>query len=175
MKKNGFTLVELLTVIFIIALISGISYINFGDIRDQLALKRAVYQLAQDLRRAQEMAMSATKLEGCQLAKGYGIYIDRIANSKNYTLYGDVNGDENYSSGNDCIIKSIVIQEKGVVIKQINNTASANTVSINFKPPNPDTKINTLNTGQNTAEIVLALGSKTKIVVVNTIGMIGVK
>ena len=66
MKKNGFSLVEILVVIFIVGLLSSIVFINYQEVRGQLALNRAAHQLLQDLRRAQEMSMSATDLKGQQ-------------------------------------------------------------------------------------------------------------
>ncbi len=62
MKKNGFSLIELLIVIFVIGVLSSVIFINYQEVRGQLALNRAAHQLLQNLRRAQEMAMSAVKI-----------------------------------------------------------------------------------------------------------------
>lgn len=64
MKKNGFSLVELLVVIFIVGLISSIGFINYQNVMDQLVLNRAAHQVLQDLRKTQEMAMSAIDYYG---------------------------------------------------------------------------------------------------------------
>lgn len=222
-KKNGFVLAELLVVIFVIATLTAVIIVNFSSIRDELALKRTVYQFAQDVRRAQEMAMSLMKLkpedvenpESCSLpfhfadlgsfweleqtflqAEGYGIYINPNENNISYKLYADTAPDptleecENcpcppgkpcfgyYSSG-DCIVKTIAIQEKGVVIQKINNTdAGVQKVSINFKPPSPDVNIKWLQGDKNEVEVVFALKSdlsRTKTVSVSRTGLIEIR
>lgn len=136
-------------------------------------------------------------------SKGYGIYIN-LSNpdgAKSYKLYADTMGDnsadcqypntppcwEYYNSG-DCIYKNISIEEKGIIIKEINNidvgstgTGGIQKVSINFRPPNPDTNIKWLAPGADGVEIVLAIesdpddSSKQKTVAVNRAGLIEVK
>jgi len=182
--KKGFTLVELLIVFVVIAILSSILVANFSEIRQQLALKRAAHKLAQDIRWAQEMATSSAEFkesENCDpsfyTAYGYGIYIDFKDDKKKYILYADINGDENYSSA-DCKIKTISIEEKGIVIEKIKNTEPNDKVAINFKPPNPNINIKWLLSGQNEVEIVLALEqdlSKTKSILVNNAGLIEIK
>lgn len=186
MKNNGFSLVELLVTVFIVALLSSIAIVNFGDIKEQLALKRAAHQLIQDLRRAQEMAVSPRKSGKCSpllLEKGYGIYIDIPADNKGYKLYADTADDGSssfewgYYTPADCVIETIYIQEKGVIIQQITNTDGGVKVSVNFTSPNPTTKIKWIADGMDEVEIVLALEakpSKTKTVVVNKAGMIAI-
>lgn len=253
---TGFTLIELLVVIAIIFILSSVMVANFGAARGQLALKRAAHQMVQDLRRAQEMAMSSAQLEeaescsclygscsgtcqGCDTlgeadcgttypgcswtpgggsndiggtcgngscsgnastcgsscplgcswsgsgicsSKGYGIYLNISADNKSYKLYADTAGDEEdvsewgYYTPADCIVKTINIQEKGVIIKEINTPNQK--VSINFKPPNPDINIKWLQDNKNEVEIVLALEtdqSKTKTVVINRAGMLEIR
>lgn len=64
MKNKGFTLVELLVVISVIGLILTVTIANYPAIRQQLALSRAAHKLAQDIRMAQEMAMSYVEFQG---------------------------------------------------------------------------------------------------------------
>lgn len=128
------------------------------------------------------------------IAKGYGIYINIPTNNKIYKLYADTTSDagsdcETYSgpgtecweyyNSADCIIETINIQEKGVIIQKINKTTftpEQAKVSINFKPPNPDVKIKWLS--GNEVEIVLALESdmsKTKSIIVNSAGTMTIR
>lgn len=222
--SRGFVLAELLVVVFVIATLTVVIIVNFSSIRDELALKRTVYQFAQDVRRTQEMAMSSTKLkpeevESCFLpfhsaqlggfweleqtflqSKGYGIFINPNENNMGYKLYADTAPDptlecENcpclpegegepcfgYYSNGDCIVKTISIQEKGVIIKEIKNTTSNTTyqkVSINFKPPNPDVNIKWPENDEGDVEIIFAINSnqsKTKGVSVSRTGLIEIK
>lgn len=196
MKKNGFSLLELLVVIFIIGLFASIVVSGFNEVRNRLALKRAANQLVQDLRKAQEMAMSSAELkegEGCSLplaAQGYGIYINTSTDNKSYKLYADTTSDagwdcETYSgpgtecweyyNSADCVVQTVYIQEKGVIVKEIlNTTGGVPKTGINFKPPNPNIKIKWLRDDMDEVKIVLALETKlseTRTVVINRAGM----
>jgi len=205
MQQRGFTLIELLTVVFIIGVLAVIVVMGFPEMKENLALKRAAHQLSQNLRRTQEMAMSSLSLqesENCSspfpAAKGYGIYIDLLGlGNKNYKLYADTAGDTNisdcptyeenqepcfgYFTAADCVVKTIAIEEKGVVLKEIKNTiypSNQAKISVNFKPPNPDVTIKWMQSDKNEVEIVLALENKpekTKSVLVNQAGMIAIK
>ncbi|MBU3934433.1 type II secretion system GspH family protein [Patescibacteria group bacterium] len=196
MRENGFSLIEMLAVIAIVVVLISVTVLNFGETRDLLSLRRAAHQLMQDVRRVQDMAMSATELNGegnCLLpAKGYGIYIDYSVESTSYELYADTSADTGldcetypptecweYYDSEDCVIETIFIQEKGVIIKEIKNTIiGAQKVSINFKPPNPAVKIKWLLPEADEVEIVLALESdqtKTESVVVNKAGLLQIR
>ena len=188
---RGITLIEILVVIFIIAVFSSILVVNFPKIARQFALTRAVYKMSQDLRRAQDMALSGQQVQGINV-KGYGVYINLDSPSlgnKKYVIYADMNNDQQYDlSGvicgqqlpnQDCIIETIDFSqtEFGVVIDRIENTNNR-WIDINFKPPNPTTTITSLLSGLNRAQIIFALESdllKTRIVSVNTAGLIEIK
>ena len=180
-KEKGVTLFETLVVIGIVIIFSVIAVFDFSEARGQMALKRAAHQLIQDLRRAEEMAMSSVQSEKCSLpAKGYGIYVRIEEDTKSYKLYADTAGDEQFPSEweyytpADCLVETINIQEKGVIIKEAN--VPNQKVSINFKPPNPDIKIKWLQ--GNEIEIVLALESdlsKTKTVIASKAGVFQIR
>ena len=78
-KDKGFTLIELMIVTLIVALITAIVLINYRVGNRQLALNRSANKLAQDIRRAQEMAMSATACEPCGgiVPPGFGIFLEK--------------------------------------------------------------------------------------------------
>lgn len=206
-KKNGFSIIELLAVVFIIGVLSSIVVFNYQQARSQLALNRAAHQLVQDIRFAQELAMSSKELKEAEgtcylpmhfasigdpvplvptskIPKGYGIYININGGSGSdvsYIMYADTSGgsnpdDWNFYTSADCVVRTIWIQETGVVIKSINT--SNKKVSINFTPPNPNINIKWLADNQDAIEITLGLkndSSKTKIVSVNRAGLIEIK
>ena len=169
-KESGLTLTEILVTIAIIIILSGLIIANSGAGKSQLALSRSANKLAQDIRRAQEMAMSAEKCPtgtGCagQIPPGYGIYL--INNSENYLLYADTGLVPAGYDGGDAGIETIPL-EKGIKIKN-------GTVSINFKPPDP--KIN-ITGGVNEVFIVIVLkadSTKTRTIRVNKAGLISVE
>ena len=194
---RGITLIEILLVVFIIALFSSILVADFPKIRRQFALTRTVYKMSQDLRRAQDMALSGQQIKDANGDKinvqGYGIYINLDNTSlgkKKYIIYADMTNDQQYDvSGaicgqqlpnRDCVIETIDLSqtEAGVIISRITNPTDVHWIDINFKPPNPTIKITNLSFG-NRAQIIFALESdplKTeRIVSVNTAGLIEIK
>ena len=144
-NSRGITLIEIIVVIFIIVALLAILVADFPKIQRQFALSRATYKFAQDLRRAQDMALSGAEIKGVALsAQGYGIYINLGSSAKKYMLYADIDGDKRYTSEtDDYIIQTIDLNNdaKGVVIKTISNTNNDQHISINFNPPNPTISI----------------------------------
>lgn len=174
-------MVEILVVIFVIALFSSILVIGFPKIIRQFALIRAVYKMSQDLRKTQDMGLSGQQVKGINV-KGYGVYINLDSSNlgnKKYIIYADINDNQRYE-GTDSIIETIDFSqtELGVIMNRIDGTTNNQQVDINFKPPNPAITITSLLSGINRAQIIFALESdllKTRIVSVNTAGLIEVK
>jgi len=180
-NENSFTLVEILVSIFIIILISGVIFANYRQTGQQFALQRSANKLAQDIRRVQQMAMSAKECQECGggVPPGYGVILDENWDNKKYRLYADTNGDNGFFTPPDTIVEPPYIElEKGVIVKEISlppNTYSS--VSINFKPPDPGVtiKFNVGPQGQPETRITLALETdlnKIKTIIVNKAGLI---
>jgi len=175
--QKGFTLVELLTTIFIIVVLSTIAFLTNRQNIKQYTLLRSANKLAQDIRTAQQMAMTTktcpvgTPYCGGNIPKGYGIYLE--SGRIDYILYADIDGDEYYDSSDDVIIQIIPL-ESGVEIQSVNPSP----LSINYKPPDPTTKISNGSIELDEGIITLVLQSdplKTKTVKVNKFGLIQVE
>jgi len=138
--ENGFTLVEFLVAVTIITIFSVIILANYEPGEQNLALQRTVHQVAQDIRRTQEMSMSARKSSACSgdvPTGGYGIYFyDPVVNQTSYVLFADCNADENYSAGEETG-DPIEIEEGVGVYTLISGGAGVSTLTIIFKPPDP--------------------------------------
>lgn len=190
-KKLGFTLTEILIVCTIIAILTGIIVIGHQSAKGQLALQRSANKLAQEIRRAEEMAMSAKEceIEGCgedNPKGGYGIHFEKYSaqGATNYYiyLYADTTPpDERYDSSDP---KEIISLEKGVKVKDVKlkkpgNEISPDNISINFKPPDPTVSLKKGNGEDfNEVEITLALEDKesqTKTIIANKAGLITVE
>lgn len=191
--EKGITLIELIVVIFIIAIFSAILISNFPKIQREYALSRATYKLAQNLRRVQDLGLSGVKITDNtgQLVKvgGYGLYIN-LDTPQQYIIYGNScpvgNPDYQYTLSDpscvsgDYIIDTVNVNEDkvGVYIEAVNNIDQQWT-SINFSPPNPYLSIENISSGQTDIEIVLAVSSDSSIpsrtVSINTSGLIEVK
>jgi len=202
-KSGGFTIVELMVVIAIIVTISAIVLIDYRSGNDQLALQRSAHKLAQDLRIAQEMAMSSAEVNGV-VPHGIGILmaIDGPSSggppatagplpvsTSTYHIYADNNGDNKFNPSTDSIVREIDLSENRVFISEISVTGVTGTIHrayVFFVPPDPDTRIfnrRAAMTANNTdpgtgIRITLALESDpsiTRVIVVNQAGLIYVE
>lgn len=221
-KNNGkgVTLIEIVVVVFLIALFSVIMISDFPKIQRNFALSRSAYKFAQDLRKAEDLGLSGVSLyhkEGEEpiMVKGYGFYVNKSNPlARQYVIYADVAGEPdgygvrssdqeyNYNGsydlcadaefGNgerktDCVIELIDLGDINSnlfisdIIDSSENPISANAISINFSPPNPDINIKDSDGNTyNTTRIGFVLGlisdtSATRKVWVNTSGLINVQ
>lgn len=185
-SQKSFTLIELLVITSIIIFLLAIILVNYRQSGEQFALLRSSQKLAQDIRRAGEMAMSAKEIEGPTGEKiipdgGYGLFFQTIPNPPYYEiiLFADCNDSQQYDLGNTCgtlpnkfseKIENLNLEE-GVLI---NSLSPPSPLTITFKPPNPTISIS----GGDMATITLSLESdstKTKIIKVNTAGLVDIE
>ncbi len=175
-------------VISIIILLSTFFIANYRGGEKQFALKRSVHQLAQDLRRAQEMAMSSQKTPdgfGPETFPkgGYGVFLMKDSNS--YILFADCDGDNQYDEGGGAIscqaateitpypekINELYLEEK-IYIKDL-IPSLGNSLSITFFPPDPTV---TIVPTANSASISLTFdGQSQKTITVNIAGLIDIE
>ena len=191
----GFTLLEITVVILIISLLAVIILANYRGGEKQSALLRSTHRLAQDLRRAEEMAISSRKTppefgEEVFPQGGYGIYfeIDPAA-PKGYhiILFADCDGEGDYddwggsltcasstiSEGNSLneTIETITLEE-GIKIQKLQvDSFPVDFLPITFAPPDPTVTI----AGGNESVITLCLKDNeniTSTITVNKAGLI---
>ena len=184
-KEKGFTLVELLVSIAIIATISGLSLVYFRGGNKNWTLIRATQNFSQDIRRASNMALSSPKItcDGVEYSpKGYGIYFNKTGNANTYILFGNLTTGDNaydaptsgcYSTGSDVIIDTITM-EFGSKIKSLSAPSSVDYISIVFIPPDPTV---IFSNGATSLVVVLELndGSQTKQTTINNKGNINIE
>ncbi len=172
-QEKGFTLIEILVVVFIITIFTGVLITNFPKGRQQFALQRAAHKLIQDLRKVQEMSMSARE-EICpsgEKANGFGVYFNQ-SSSNSYRLFANCDEFYSYSKDIDKDLELIDL-ERGIKIFSLSSTL----LSIAFVPPSPITYVNG-SPAFEPAQIVICLesdNSKIKIIEVNEAGLIEIK
>jgi len=181
MKKNGFTITELLVVITVIAVLAAVAFVNFPKVKMKLSLLRAAYSFEQNLRLAQQMALSETSYMdesgNKQKIDGYGVFLNlNSLGNKKYYIYADKNPGNGQYDSSDYVVSEfdLATDYPGIKIEEINNTASSGT-SINFSQTDAKTLISQLQTGQNSIEVVFSAESDssiTKSVLVNKVGLI---
>jgi len=185
MKYKGFALIELIVVITIISALTAIAISNFPKIKLQFSLLRVTHSFVENLRKTQQMALSAVPYKNSlgveREIDGYGVYLDLnvFLGNKKYIIYADKSpGNKEYDSS-DYLVETIDFNssEPGVKIKEVNNV-SLEKASINFNSSKIETTITQLNQGQNSVEFVFSLDSDSaviKTVSVNTSGLIEIK
>lgn len=175
MSKNnilgGFTLIEILVVLAIIVIITGIVIFNIGTERQNSALLRSSQKLSLDLRRAQSFALSSKVYKTTGVPCGWGIHFNG-AGSTSYIIFADL------ASFADCSDRDFVRAGNGSEDFEIINLESGITVSslssglsdIVFTPPDP---IVTFIPAQISASVTLInKNSATRVVTINKTGFI---
>ena len=132
----GFTFTELMVIIAVITVFTVISFPYYNNVRESLALDRAAIKLAQDFRKAQEMAMSSYEFSGSVPSGGYGIYFN-IAEPDHYILFADMDADIRYDAGE--LVEDIYL-ESGVQLDNCETLLGmqCEEFAAIYLPPNPE-------------------------------------
>lgn len=176
MVSRGVTIVELIVSIALMALIAGAVFVNWQPADETFALVRSAHQLAGDLRRAQQLAISTRVFSCLEIDAdygGYGLYLTD-GQPTQYLIF------ENCGSSNrvyDQLIDQAVEFyqfEDGVQIKSIEVAGPATSASILFVPPDPIVYINDQKIGVEAVIILELVNSpnETKEIKINTRGRI---
>ena len=170
MKQKGFTITELLIVIFIIGLLSSGLLINYRSINKKYSLDQGIQLMLSDLRRAQHMSMNGVGIDETTEYCGYGLVIN--SNSTSYIFYADKSNNcdtsnNKYAVG-DVIIGTIVLP-KGIRISSIQPASD-----ILFKYPEAIAYINQNFVPGTSRIITLQIDGDTKTasITVNSVGLI---
>ncbi|MDD4409057.1 MAG: type II secretion system protein [Candidatus Pacebacteria bacterium] len=189
--QKGLTLIELMAVIAMIVIVTGIVFSNYGVGKNSMALERAGQKLYQDFRLAINTSMA-----GSTTYSGVGIYFDKSNSTadRKYIIFKDINGNRVYDSGVD--LANTINIEEGVKICNFSKSASVpnydgdvtgNYYGVFFKSPYPTTFLNPrsgsgyetqgiFRTSQ-TLSVELCMidnASKKRTVVVNSSGMVNI-
>jgi len=178
--RGGFTLIEMLVVLFVVAVISSLLIASYRTGQKQYALDEAAQNLVSDLRLVQSMAMSGTGIY--QSYYNYGIYFKKNASS--YQLFGDKDNDCFYTStGNpnqrDTVIETTQLPQN-VIIAQVSPAVTPPGLHVCFAPPAPTTYFNQVNNPSSVpqASITIQYGSDAalvKTVIINSAGAVKVQ
>ncbi len=185
-KNKGFTLIEITVVVVIITFLATIFIVSYREGEKQFALKRSAHQVAQAIRKAQELALSSQEYMGA-FQGGYGICFDKTLEGEtgSYSLFVDCEGDYQMDSvnnvcdnclGEDCYpfytekLEEVFLEKR---IKISNLSTTENTLCITFTPPDPAVNIFP---EADSASITLNFdGGPEKIITVNKVGLIEIK
>ena len=149
-NNGGFSLIELMVVMAIFVVISGITLFNYNKSSNSLVLTNLAYQAGIAIRQAQVYGISVkgVKVNGVtNYNSGYGVWFSPSTNQ--FTIFADVDGDGMYKLDNKeetFILPSLIKMKNicfasevsGVVTKKCTRTGDFSDASITFKRPNPD-------------------------------------
>jgi len=170
-KGGGFTLIEILVVLTIIIIITGIFIFNVGIERQNSALLRSAQKLSLDLRRAQSFALSSKTYKTSGFPCGWGVHFSGLG-STNYIIFADM------AAAADCSSRNFMRATDGSEdFKTVNFDAGVNisSLSINlsdivFSPPDP---VVNFTPNQTSASIVLInKKGNTRLININKTGFI---
>jgi len=169
-SNRGFTLIELITSIFIIMAMVSLFLVNYHNTNQRSQLNVEKQKLVSNIRLAQNYGLGSKTYDGVNFpAGGWGVHFN-IADPTHYIIFADQDGDKLY---NDDITKDLAKEIKALPAGiTINYLSPDNTVDVVFYPPDPITYINGLaGTG---ASIVLKenINNSTATISVNFFGLI---
>jgi len=136
--NTGFTLIEMLVVLAIMVIITGIVIFNVGTQRQNSALLRSAQKLSLDLRRAQSYALSSKIFRTMGVPCGWGVHFNGVS-STSYIIFADL------ASAQDCSNEDFIRDsngsedfevanlEAGITINSLSNNLS----DVVFSPPEP--------------------------------------
>ncbi|MDE2031131.1 MAG: prepilin-type N-terminal cleavage/methylation domain-containing protein [Patescibacteria group bacterium] len=165
-KQKGMTLIELMVVIAIFMIVSGIIMFDYNGFRSNVSIQNLADDIALSIRSVQNYAIGVQSSQSSQFSKGYGIHFSTAATAiyplagynKSFIVYNDLNNNNYYdystsasvcntttlANGNECI--NMINITSNDYISQIcsgtgSNSCNHTSVNINFLRPNPDATI----------------------------------
>ena len=169
--NKGFTLIEILVVLAIIVVITGVVIFNIGSERQNSALLRSAQKLSLDLRRAQSFALSSKVFKTSGVPCGWGAHFNGVG-SDNYIIFADLAVNQNCSdrdfiraaSGSEDF--ETINLESGIIVDSLSGGLS----DIVFTPPDPTV---TFTPAQISASVTLInKNSATRAITINKTGFI---
>lgn len=103
-NQSGMTLVELLVVLAIFIIVSGITIFDYGRFRSTVSLQNLADDIGLSIRRAQNYAIGVHSSESSEFRNGYGVHFStgspiasdvRAGSNKSFILFSDLQTDGN--------------------------------------------------------------------------------
>lgn len=137
-KKAGFALLDVMVSIAIVVIISSLIFVNYKSTQKEGALLRSAQKLAQDLRRAQNMATSTVAI-GTEIREYYGLNLSSVTpQNKSYIIFIDLNGNQIFDAPAGTI--ETISLESGVQIFSFTPATPSNR-NIVFRAPFGETTL----------------------------------
>lgn len=167
-KQKGFTLVELLVSVSIIAIMSTLFFVNYRQGGVGVDLNAAANSVASKIRVAQNYSLGTKKFNNLTPLGGWGVHIDYENYNNQYIMFADIDGDFTYDLGEGYSTSTLPIN---VVFSSM---TKASPVDIVFLPPDPRTFINTEDNQALTITLQEVVNNTTNGIEINFLGLIDV-
>lgn len=171
MKKitqQGFTLIEMITVLGIFMVMTSVVLFNYNKFTNDTILTNMAYEVALSVREAQIYGVSVRKPSGDSSAEfdsPYGVHFPQVTGgTPSYFLFADADDDGLYDGGStctagvgECVIPYATqkdIRIMSVRTKDVGGGCTEGDLSMVFRRPNPEPVMNDL-TDREYAEITL--------------------
>ena len=145
-ERSGFTLVELIVVVVIIATVSALSLFNSSKLNSSVLLSNTAYEVGLIVRDAQISGLGARVLsldnDGVATTSSQGVYFD-INTPERIIYFADKDNDNFYDIGEESQTYQIENKRAGKILKMCkilnNNTCEdISNLAVIFKRPNPE-------------------------------------
>lgn len=148
-REQGFTLLELMVSVFIIAILSAIMLANFRIGGSNAEVQNASEQLKSLLIKAEALANASTEFAN-KIPAGYGVH---FSTSGEPFIFADLNDDHVYSAG---AVPSEKYETRAlpnnIVIQSVTGGTALNVM---FEPPKLDVYLNGVKTPGTSANVVI--------------------
>ncbi len=167
--SSGVTLIELVTVIGIVSVVSAVLLFNYSDFNSNVSIKNLAQEVALSIRKSQTYATSvrSADISGSTTYPAYGIVFSLEPSNnpfsptpKRFVSFVDIPPNKKYDSdgsncgtasvGNECI-ESFSINSTDSLVTLETDTAglvTSGTIAISFLRPSPDAMICYIPSGQ---------------------------
>ena len=98
LRARGFTLIEVVVVVGVMALIASATLFNFPQFSRRIQIEQEAGKLALSVRKAQAYSIAVREFSaGSGVFPGYGVYVS-TANPNGYVIFGDPNKTSRYDA-----------------------------------------------------------------------------
>lgn len=165
--KKGFTIIEMVIVMAVIAVITTVVLVEYRSGAKVNRLQLAAQQVATDLKEAQNLSLSSQKSNGDIPPGGYGVsFYPYEPNNRSYILFADEDANKEYDTGEE--VRTVNLPE-GI---EISSTQGAAPLDVVFLPPNSDVFFSGIDWSAWTVTLRIIGTSETKVIYIYDRGAI---
>lgn len=176
-QKAGFSMVEVIVAMTIMAVVITVSLANYSGGNDLLKVKTEAHKLVSEIRKTQIKALGSVEYSSDTPEGGWGIYINLNENNDRFRIFANTNyndganleydaGEGDSENGGELVLLGNDVQ--------IASTSVGNVLNITFVPPDPTVNIYDGSATTTSVKIALKYEDIVENVVVNYFGLIEV-